>query len=483
MRITVVGTGYVGLVSGACLAELGHEVTCVDKDKAKIARLLRGELPIHEDGLPAMVARQAAAGRLRFSVRLPREPADLALIAVGTPPAAHDHSADLSAVHAAAEAVAAHQPRGRPLVLAVKSTVPVGTGDVVERLVRRLRPDGSVTVVSNPEFLREGSAIADFLEPDRIVVGTACARARALMREVYRPLIERGSAFVATERCSAEMIKYAANAFLAVKIAFINEMADLCEAADADIAEVSQGMGMDRRIGSAFLRPGPGYGGSCFPKDTEALLATAHQHGVQLRLVEGTVAANEGRKRGLGRRVLAAAGNVHDRPVAVLGATFKPGTDDVRESPALSVIAALRRAGAQVRVFDPVGLAQARQVLDGVAFARGPYDCVRGAHCVVVATEWPEFLRLDFRRIAALMSGRTVVDLRNCLPDAKLEAAGLRLVGIGRRERTGAPPPLAPSLPVAGLALEPSVSIGAIPVSVAAVARKTMRPLANGHAG
>ncbi|ALN74510.1 UDP-glucose/GDP-mannose dehydrogenase family protein [Aureimonas sp. AU20] len=501
MKIVVIGTGYVGLVTGACLSELGHEVVCFDTDAAKIARLRRGEMPIYEPGLEELVLAHSASGRLGFATgSLPLDADTQAVfVAVGTPPSALDHSADLSAVFAVAEAIG--RAGVHSLAVIVKSTVPVGTGEAVERILRETRPEIEFDVVSNPEFLREGSALADFRAPDRIVVGTGSARARAILAEIYRPLTEGGAPLVFTERASAEMIKYAANAFLAAKIAFINEIADLCEAADADIEEVSLGVGLDRRIGAAFLRPGPGFGGSCFPKDTEALLATAQSHGVQLRLVESTVAANDGRKRAMGRRVIQAMGGVRGRTLAVLGVTFKAGTDDMRQAPSLPILAALRAAGARLRIFDPEGMGQARAFLPDADYADSAYGCLEGADAALLLTDWPEFAALDLPRVAELMRGDVFVDLRNLFPLEELRAAGLRAFGIGRRSRLAVPqpvrgravedlrqglanpasPPVAPSvLPVAGVLPEPSPAD--LPPLALVAAAKAAKAGLNGHA-
>ncbi|WP_062224085.1 UDP-glucose dehydrogenase family protein [Aureimonas sp. D3] len=486
MRIVVIGTGYVGLVTGACLAELGHDITCYDTDAGKIARLQRGEMPIFEPGLEELVKAEVAAGRLSFaSGALPLDRRVRAVfVAVGTPPSAIDHSADLSAVHAVAEAIG--RAAVRPLAVIVKSTVPVGTGEAVERILRDVRPGIAFDVVSNPEFLREGSALADFRAPDRIVVGTSAKPARRLLADIYRPLTERGAPLVFTERASAEMIKYAANAFLAAKIAFINEIADLCEVADADVEEVSLGMGLDRRIGAAFLRPGPGYGGSCFPKDTEALLAAAQGHGVQLRLVESTVAANEGRKRAMGRRVIRALGEARGRTIAVLGVTFKAGTDDMRQAPSLPILAALRAAGARLRIFDPEGMAHARSILPEAEYMGSAYECLDGADAALLLTDWPEFAALDLARVKASMRGDVFVDLRNMLSPERLRAVGLRAFGIGRRERLAMPAPLPAPLPPVP-AVRPSEAMPALspadlpPLELVAAAKAAKTGL-NGHA-
>ncbi|PSJ56231.1 UDP-glucose dehydrogenase family protein [Pseudaminobacter soli (ex Li et al. 2025)] len=432
MKVVMVGAGYVGLVSSACFAELGHCVVCVDKDTSKVAALLEGKMPIYEPGLEEIVAHNVAAGRLSFAVSVADVAAgtDAFFIAVGTPPRPGDGEADLSHVRAAAAEIGTCVQAGS--VVVTKSTVPVGTGDMVEFVIRSVRANNNVEVVSNPEFLREGSAILDFMKPDRIVVGTDSLWARSLMGKLYEPLTAEGATLLNTSRRAAEVIKYAANAFLAAKISFINEMADFCEATGASIDEVSKGMGLDRRIGEAFLNAGPGYGGSCFPKDSMALLATAHSHSVALRLVESTIAVNEARKRAVGRRILNAIGGVgNGKKVAVLGLTFKPNTDDMRESPAISIISSLQSAGASVTAYDPEGMRHARLYLRDVAYAADAYECVEDVDSVVLVTEWDEFLRLDFRRIASVMRQRVFVDLRNAVDVSRLAAAGFAVHRIG----------------------------------------------------
>ncbi|RUT34820.1 UDP-glucose/GDP-mannose dehydrogenase family protein [Arsenicitalea aurantiaca] len=431
MRIAIVGTGYVGLVTGTCLAELGHEVTCVDTDAAKILGLKQGVMPIYEPGLAELVAANAAAGRLAFTTELGQAMAGSGaiFIAVGTPARASDGQADLGFVHAAARQIAANAT-GFALVV-TKSTVPVGTGDTIERIIATARPDADLVVVSNPEFLREGTAIADFLKPDRIVVGTEDARARAVMAEIYRPF-EDICPVLMTGRRTAELIKYAANAFLATKITFINEMANLCEGVGADIGSVAIGMGLDHRIGRSFLNAGPGYGGSCFPKDTVALLRTAQDHGVTLRLVEDTIAVNDARKRAMARRVVSAAGGtVAGRTIAVLGLTFKPDTDDMREAPSVALIETLQRQGATIRAYDPAGMENAARMLDDVAFLNDPYTCVKDADAVVLMTEWAELTRLDLDRLGSRMRRPVFIDLRNVYAPALLERHGFAHAGIG----------------------------------------------------
>ena len=434
MRITMIGTGYVGLVSGACFSDFGHEVVCVDKDPAKIAALDRGVMPIFEPGLDALVAANVKAGRLSFTTDLVAgvKGADAVFIAVGTPSRRGDGHADLSYVFAAVREVAA--ALDGPAVLITKSTVPVGTGDEVERIVAEVAPNKGIGVASNPEFLREGAAIDDFKRPDRVVIGTDDESIRGVLRAIYRPLsLNQSSPILFTGRRTAELIKYAANAFLATKITFINEIADLCEAVGADVQEVSRGIGMDNRIGRKFLHAGPGYGGSCFPKDTLALLKTADDHESPLRIVEATIAANDARKRAMGRKVIKAmGGEVRGRTVGVLGLTFKPNTDDMRDSPAISVIQTLQDAGAKVRAFDPEGVEQAKLVLTGVDFLDDPYAVADGADALVIVTEWDAFRALNLERIAGLLATPLLVDLRNIYPPEDVAAAGLRYYGVGK---------------------------------------------------
>lgn len=434
MRIAMVGTGYVGLVSGACFSDFGHEVVCVDKDERKIAQLHLGVMPIYEPGLEALVVSNMRAGRLTFTTDLAEavRGADAVFIAVGTPSRRGDGHADLTYVFAAAEEIA--RAVTGPCVVVTKSTVPVGTGDEVERIVSRANPDAAIKVVSNPEFLREGAAIEDFKRPDRVVVGTEDEDARDVMRAIYRPLSLNQSAPVYfTGRRTSELIKYAANAFLAVKITFINEIADLCEQVGADVQDVSRGIGMDNRIGRKFLNAGPGYGGSCFPKDTMALLKTAADSETPLRIVEATVQVNEGRKRAMGRKVIRALdGDVRDRTIAVLGLTFKPNTDDMRDAPSIALIRSLQDAGANVRAYDPEGVEQARAMLEGVTFVEGPYAAIEDADAVVIVTEWDEFRALDLNRVAALLRTPVMIDLRNIYTAEEAARAGLSLVGVGK---------------------------------------------------
>ncbi len=433
MRVAMIGTGYVGLVSGACFADFGHEVICVDKDPAKITSLDDGIMPIYEPGLADLVANNVKAGRLSFTTDLAPAvaKADAVFIAVGTPSRRGDGHADLSYVYQAAREIASALD-GYTIVV-TKSTVPVGTGDEVERVIREVRPDAQFAVVSNPEFLREGAAIEDFKRPDRIVVGTEDALAREVMSELYRPLYLNHAPLLFTSRRTAELTKYAANAFLATKITFINEMADLCEAAGADVKDVARGIGLDKRIGSKFLHAGPGYGGSCFPKDTLALIKTAQDFGAPTRIIETVAAVNDTRKRAMGRKIVAACGgDVRGKTIAVLGLTFKPNTDDLRDAPALSIIQTLQDAGAKVRAYDPEGMAHARQVVTDIDYAADAYDCVKGADAVAIVTEWNEFRALDLARMRDLMNSPVLVDLRNIYRVDEVARHGFDYVGIGR---------------------------------------------------
>ncbi|HVV94954.1 MAG TPA: UDP-glucose/GDP-mannose dehydrogenase family protein [Hyphomicrobiales bacterium] len=433
MHLAVVGAGYVGLVSGACLADFGHSVVCVDVDADRVARLRAGEVPIYEPGLPDLIARNVAAGRLAFATELgPAVAAAAAVfIAVGTPSRRGDGAADLSYVYATAKEIAAALDGFT--VVVTKSTVPVGTGDEVEAIIRAARPEADFAVASNPEFLREGAAIEDFKHPDRIIVGIDDERAREVMTEVYRPLYLNAAPLIFTSRRSAELTKYAANAFLATKITFINEMADLCEKVGANVQDVARGIGLDRRIGSKFLHAGPGFGGSCFPKDTLALVDTARRNGAPTRLVESVVAVNDARKAALAGRVAAACGgSVAGRTVAVLGLSFKPNTDDLREAPALPLIAALQAAGAAVRAYDPVAMAAARPLLTGVAFAADAYNCAAGADALVIVTEWEVFRALDTGRLRRVMRAPVLVDFRNIYRPDEMRRAGFAYHGIGQ---------------------------------------------------
>jgi UDPglucose 6-dehydrogenase len=433
MRVAMIGTGYVGLVSGACFADFGHTVTCIDKDAGKIARLEQGEIPIFEPGLDQLVATNVKEGRLFFATEAAQavREADAVFIAVGTPSRRGDGYADLSYVYAAAEEVAGLIDGFT--VVVTKSTVPVGTGDEIEAIIKRVRPDAEAPVVSNPEFLREGAAISDFKRPDRVVVGTTDERAREVMRGLYRPLYLNETPIVFTERRTSELIKYAANAFLAMKITFINEMADLCEAVGADVQQVSRGIGLDGRIGSKFLHAGPGYGGSCFPKDTLALVRTAADAGAPIRLVETTVEVNDARKLRMADKVAKAMDHeLEGKTVALLGLTFKPNTDDMRDAPSLAIVPALQAKGARIRAFDPEGMHEAGRLLSGVDFATGAYEAAEGADAVVLVTEWDQFRALDLSRLKAAMRGALLVDLRNVYQPSEVEAEGFRYVGVGR---------------------------------------------------
>jgi len=433
MRVAMIGTGYVGLVSGACFADFGHEVTCVDKDTGKIAALEHGEVPIYEPGLNDLVAVNMRAGRLKFTTDLPSAvaDADAVFIAVGTPSRRGDGHADLSYVFAAAREIAGALS-GFTVVI-TKSTVPVGTGDEVERIIREVRPNVECAVVSNPEFLREGAAIQDFKHPDRIVVGTADARAREAMTELYRPLFLNRSAILFTDRRTAELIKYAANAFLATKITFINEIADLAEKVGADVQEIARGIGLDNRIGAKFLHAGPGFGGSCFPKDSVALIKTGQDHNSPLRIVEAVVAVNDARKRAMARKVAAAlGGELRGKTIAVLGLTFKPNTDDMRDSPSIPLVTALQDLGAKVRAFDPVGMEQAKPLLANVTFCDDAYSCAEGASALVIVTEWEQFRALDFARLKAVMERPVLVDLRNIYSPEEVAHHGFVYESVGR---------------------------------------------------
>ena len=433
MKIAVVGSGYVGLVTGVCLADFGHEVICIDKDQAKIEALKGGVIPIYEPGLDELVKANVASGRLGFSTDLAHSvaPADVVFIAVGTPSRRGDGHADLRFVREVAREVA-EAVQGFTVV-ATKSTVPVGTGDEVAHIIETVNPAADVAVVSNPEFLREGAAIEDFKRPDRIVVGIEDERAREVMTEVYRPLYLNQAPLLFTSRRTAELTKYAANAFLAMKITFINEIADLCEATGADVQEVARGIGLDNRIGSKFLHAGPGYGGSCFPKGTLALVKTGQDHDSPLRLVETTVSINDQRKRAMSRKVVAACGGeVRGKTIAVLGLTFKPNTDDMREAPSLDIIQGLQDRGAHIVAYDPQGIGAARSLVDNVAFASSPYEAAQGAAAVVLVTEWNEFRSLDLDRLKGAMTGPVFVDLRNVYTPREMQRAGFTYTSIGR---------------------------------------------------
>jgi UDPglucose 6-dehydrogenase len=433
MRVAMIGAGYVGLVSGACFSDFGHEVTCVDKDPDKIARLRTGGVPIYEPGLDVLVAQNMATGRLRFTTELREavDAADAVFIAVGTPSRRGDGFADLSYVYAAAAEIA--DVLSGDAVVVTKSTVPVGTGAEVERILRARRPDLTLHVASNPEFLREGAAIEDFKRPDRVVVGASSPKAVEVLRELYRPLYLLETPMVFTTRETAELIKYAANAFLATKITFINEMADLCEQVGADVQDVARGIGLDGRIGRKFLHAGPGFGGSCFPKDTLALARTAQEAGAPSRIIEAVVAVNERRKRAMADKIIAACGgDVEGKTLAVLGLTFKPDTDDMRDAPSLDIVPALQRAGARIRACDPAGLDEAAKMLPGIACCADVYDAMDGADAAIILTEWNAFRALDLRRMRDLLRRPLLIDLRNIYQPADLAAEGFTYVSIGR---------------------------------------------------
>ena len=433
MHIAMIGAGYVGLVTGACFSEFGHDVTCIDRDEARIKKLNAGDMPIYEPGLEELVAGSVKSGRLSFATGLEDavKGADAVFIAVDTPNSEGNGDADLSNVFAVAEKIAA--ALDGYTVVVTKSTVPVGTGREVEKIIRGLNADADFDVVSNPEFLREGSAIGDFLRPDRVVIGTGSERARDTMRHLYRPLFLIETPILFTTRPTAEMIKYAANAFLATKITFINEIADLCEVTDADVQDVAKGIGLDGRIGPKFLHAGPGYGGSCFPKDTLALVRTAGEAGHPLRIVEAVTIVNEERKGRMAVKIVAACGgSVDDKVIAVLGLTFKPNTDDMREAPSLGIIAGLQAGGAKIRAFDPEGMDEAKALLDGVEWCEDAYDAVTGAEALTIVTEWNEFRALDLERVKSLMKSPVMVDLRNIYDPDEMAAAGFRYTCVGR---------------------------------------------------
>ncbi|MBR9834485.1 MAG: UDP-glucose/GDP-mannose dehydrogenase family protein [Alphaproteobacteria bacterium] len=434
MRVTMIGTGYVGLVSGACFADFGHTVTCVDKDKSKIDRLHDGIMPIYEPGLDKLVESNVKEERLFFTTD-PADAiaeADAIFIAVGTPSRRGDGHADLSYVYAAAEEIAKLM-KGFTVVV-TKSTVPVGTGDEVEAIIRKVNPDADFAVVSNPEFLREGAAIKDFKIPDRVVVGTDDDRARDVMRELYRPLFLNETPIIFTERRTSELIKYAANAFLAVKITFINEIADLCEKVGANVQEVSRGIGLDGRIGSKFLNAGPGYGGSCFPKDTLALTKTANDHDSPVRIVDTVVEVNAGRKKAMATKIIdAMGGDVSGKTIGVLGLAFKPNTDDMRDAPSLDIIPALLEAGAVIKAYDPEAMEEARHLLNGIEYAENPYAVLQGSDAMVIITEWDQFRALDLDRIKTALKQPVVVDLRNIYAPDDMAKRGFSYTSIGRK--------------------------------------------------
>ena len=433
MHVAMIGTGYVGLVSGVCFSEFGLDVVCVDKNADKIDRLNRGELPLYEPGLDSLMAGNVRGGRLSFTTDLGQavNGADAVFIAVGTPSRRGDGHADVSFVHEAAREIAA--AIGGYTVIVNKSTVPVGTGDEVERIIREARPDAEFDVVSNPEFLREGSAINDFMRPDRVVIGSNSERANAVMRQLYRPLFLIETPILFTSRPASELIKYAANSFLATKITFINEIADLCEKVGADVHDVARGIGLDGRIGRKFLHAGPGYGGSCFPKDTVALVRMAQELGGRMRIVEAVTEINTARKKQMAQKIVdACGGSVDGKTIAVLGLTFKPNTDDMREAPSLDIVSALQAAGATVRAFDPAGMEEAKAVLDGVVWCDNAYDTMIDAEALTIITEWNEFRALDFDHVKSLMKSPVMVDLRNIYNPDEMAAAGFHYTCVGR---------------------------------------------------
>ena len=433
MHIAMIGTGYVGLVSGACFSDFGHVVTCIDKDAAKISQLQSGRMPLFEPGLDALVAHNVAAGRLSFTTDAAGavRAADAIFLAVGTPSRRGDGFADLTYLYDAAREIAAHM-QGFTVVV-TKSTVPVGTNDEVEAIIRKLRPDADFAVVSNPEFLREGAAIEDFKHPDRVVVGTEEEQARRVMRELYRPLFINETPILFTGRRAAELIKYASNAFLATKVTFINEMADLCEKCGADVQEVARGMGLDRRIAGKFLHAGPGFGGSCFPKDTAALTAIGQRFGAPIRIVETVIGVNDARKHAMAAKVTAACGGtLAGKTIAVLGLTFKPNTDDMREAPSLVILPALAKQGARVRAYDPHGMNEARKLMPQIETAADPYACVAGADAMVILTEWEEFRALDLDRVKAALRAALIVDLRNIYKPHDMSEKGFTYISVGQ---------------------------------------------------
>jgi UDPglucose 6-dehydrogenase len=433
MRVAMIGTGYVGLVSGVCFSEFGVDVVCVDKDQSKIDRLNKGEVPIYEPGLDDLLDKNVKAGRLSFSTDIAEtvKDADAVFIAVGTPSRRGDGHADLSYVYAAAEEIALAMD-GYTVVI-TKSTVPVGTGNEVEDIIRKVRPDADFNVVSNPEFLREGSAINDFMRPDRVVIGTSSERAQDVMRELYRPLYLIETPILFTTRKTAELIKYAANAFLATKISFINEIADLCEHVGTNVQDVAKGIGLDGRIGSKFLHAGPGYGGSCFPKDTLALVRTAQDAGSPLRLVETVAEYNNQRKRNMAGKIISACGgSVDGKTIAILGLAFKPNTDDMRDSPSLDIIPELQKAGASIRAYDPEAMDEAKALLENIEWCENAYDTMEGADALAIVTEWNEFRALDLDRVQSLLEKPVLVDLRNIYKPEEMAAAGFQYTSIGR---------------------------------------------------
>jgi UDPglucose 6-dehydrogenase len=434
MKITMIGSGYVGLVSGACFADFGHEVICVDSDASKIERLKRGEIPIYEPGLDELVANNVRQNRLSFTTDLAPavSGADAVFIAVGTPSRRGDGHADLSYVYAAAKTIAGALD-GFTIVVN-KSTVPVGTGDEVERIIREANPSADIAVVSNPEFLREGAAIEDFKRPDRVVIGVEDPRAREVMEEIYRPLSLNAPPLVFVGRRTSELTKYAANAFLATKITFINEIADLCEKVGADVQEVARGIGLDKRIGAKFLHAGPGYGGSCFPKDTLALIKTGQDEGASLRIVETVVAVNDARKRAMARKIIVAlGGSVRGKKIALLGLAFKPNTDDMRDAPSLAIVASLAGDGAEVHAYDPESIEQARPLMPEVTFHEDAYAAIEGADALAIVTEWDAFRALDLDRVKSLLKQPIIVDMRNVYRPADVRKRGFTYISVGRK--------------------------------------------------
>ena len=437
MRIAMIGAGYVGLVSGACFAEFGHEVTCVDTDLPKIAKLRKGEIPIYEPGLEDIVKRQVAANRLMFTDKIEdaAKGADAVFIAVGTPPRRFDRAADLSFVYQAARDIA--RVMDHYTVVITKSTVPVGTAREIERIMRETRPDGEFDVCSNPEFMREGAAIGDFMKPDRVVIGAESDRARAVMQAIYRPLYLNETPIVFTSLESAEITKYAANAFLATKITFINEIANLCEKVGADVQDVARAIGMDGRIGSKFLHPGPGYGGSCFPKDTEAFVRIGEMYGAPQHIVESVVKVNGERRREIARRVIAACGGVvRGKKITILGVSFKPNTDDIREAPSLTIVPLLQEAGAMITAFDPAAMEPGAEELPNVTWAQSAYDAAEGADALVILTEWHEFRALDLSRLETIMRTPVICDFRNIYKPDDIRKTGFHYISIGRPDVT-----------------------------------------------
>ena len=440
MRVVMVGTGYVGLVSGACFADFGHEVICVDKDPKKIKTLKAGGIPIYEPGLAELVSKNMATGRLSFTTELAdaMKGATAVFIAVGTPSRRGDGYADLSYVYAASEEIAQHI-EGFTVII-TKSTVPVGTGDEVEKIIAKYCAADNFEVVSNPEFLREGAAINDFKRPDRVVVGTDSPKAESVMRALYRPLYLNETPIVFTSRRTSELIKYAANSYLATKITFINEMADLCEAVGANVQEVAKGIGLDKRIGSKFLHAGPGYGGSCFPKDTLALSRTAEEANVALSIVSSVVEANEARKRRMANKIIEALGNgddtvLADKNITILGLSFKPNTDDMRDAPSLTIIPRLQDKGMKITTYDPAAMSEAAKLLSGVSFAKGLYEAIDGADALIIITEWDEFRALDMSRVKNIMNAPVLIDLRNIYQPAQMKALGFHYTSIGRPDK------------------------------------------------